>query len=316
MELFDDPDCPAPPGGVCETVVTPDGIGLRCAVWHPGPDARGTVCLFHGRSEFIEKYYEVIQDLLARGFVVATLDWRGQGGSSRRIADARLGHVLSFSEYRLDLQAFMRRLVFARCPPPFHALAHSMGAAILLDALADDPGWFDRFVAVAPMTGIAGRPCGARLLAETLGALGLARRVTPGWRPDPVVFRPFDGNPVSHDPVRYGRAAALVRAHPGLGLGGPTIGWVRAAFRLEIRLQNLAMAAGWRTPTLMVLAGDERIVSNPTSEVLARRLRLTRAITIPGALHEILQERDAVRDQFWAAFDAFVPGEGADAESA
>jgi lysophospholipase len=29
---------------------------------------------------------------------------------------------------------------------------------------------------------------------------------------------------------------------------------------------------------------------------------------IPGARHEILMERDEFREQFWAAFDAFVPG--------
>ena len=31
-------------------------------------------------------------------------------------------------------------------------------------------------------------------------------------------------------------------------------------------------------------------------------------IVIPGARHEILMERDAIREQFWAAFDAFIPG--------
>ena len=32
------------------------------------------------------------------------------------------------------------------------------------------------------------------------------------------------------------------------------------------------------------------------------------AIVIPGARHEILMEREAIREQFWAAFDAFIPG--------
>ena len=29
---------------------------------------------------------------------------------------------------------------------------------------------------------------------------------------------------------------------------------------------------------------------------------------IEGARHEILQEQDGYRAQFWAAFDAFMPG--------
>jgi lysophospholipase len=31
-------------------------------------------------------------------------------------------------------------------------------------------------------------------------------------------------------------------------------------------------------------------------------------VTVPGALHEVMQERDGLRARFWAAFDAFVPG--------
>ena len=38
------------------------------------------------------------------------------------------------------------------------------------------------------------------------------------------------------------------------------------------------------------------------------RLKAGRVIVIPGARHEILMERDVLREQFWAAFDAFVPG--------
>jgi lysophospholipase len=31
-------------------------------------------------------------------------------------------------------------------------------------------------------------------------------------------------------------------------------------------------------------------------------------LVLRGSRHEILQERDLIREQFWAAFDAFVPG--------
>ena len=43
-------------------------------------------------------------------------------------------------------------------------------------------------------------------------------------------------------------------------------------------------------------------------EDLARRLRNGSLLTIDGARHEILQEADIFREQFFAAFDAFVPG--------
>jgi len=40
----------------------------------------------------------------------------------------------------------------------------------------------------------------------------------------------------------------------------------------------------------------------------AVRLRAGSHLVIPGARHELLMEQDRYREQFWAAFDAFVPG--------
>ena len=37
-------------------------------------------------------------------------------------------------------------------------------------------------------------------------------------------------------------------------------------------------------------------------------MKICQYLVIAGAKHEILQERDEIRDQFWAAFDAYVPG--------
>ncbi|MFX8715876.1 alpha/beta hydrolase, partial [Acinetobacter baumannii] len=89
----------------------------RVARWSPaGAEARGTVCVLQGRAEFIEKYYETVRDLLVRGFAVATLDWRGQGGSERH-RNSRRGHVNEFDEYGLDLAAFLNQVVLPSCPP-------------------------------------------------------------------------------------------------------------------------------------------------------------------------------------------------------
>ena len=51
-----------------------------------------------------------------------------------------------------------------------------------------------------------------------------------------------------------------------------------------------------------------RIVSTPAIGQFAMRLRAGSHLVIPGARHEILMEQDRYREQFWAAFDAFVPG--------
>src|ERR1700741_4655384 len=98
MRLVSIPANPVPENVVTGMVKTPDGVALRFARWAPPPGRKGTVCVFTGRTEFIEKYFDVVRDLRSRGFAVAILDWRGQGLSQRALSDPFKGHVIDFSE--------------------------------------------------------------------------------------------------------------------------------------------------------------------------------------------------------------------------
>ncbi len=79
MTLVSIPANPVPEGAVSGTIKTPDGAELRFARWAPTTRRKGTVCVFSGRGEYIEKYFETVRDLRDRGFAVAMIDWRGQG---------------------------------------------------------------------------------------------------------------------------------------------------------------------------------------------------------------------------------------------
>jgi lysophospholipase len=108
------------------------GATLRAARFPAAPDvaARGVCVLLNGQTEFIEKYFEIIDELRGRGFAVATMDWRGQGGSGRMTEDSRKSFVGDFSEYDDDLDTLLNWIVTPMLGPgekPF-ALAHSMGA--------------------------------------------------------------------------------------------------------------------------------------------------------------------------------------------
>src|SRR5436190_8487323 len=162
MQLTSIPANPVPEGASVGTVKTSDGAVLRFARWEPPPGRKGTLCVFPGRTEFIEKYFEVVRDARARGFAVAVLDWRGQGLSERALPNARKGHVYDFSEYDRDLEAFVKEIVLPDCPAPYFALGHSMGAAVLIRSAHQSRRWFDRIVLSGPMIALAGA-AGSRL---------------------------------------------------------------------------------------------------------------------------------------------------------
>src|SRR5712671_7861366 len=58
MTLVSIPANPVPEDVVSGTIKTPDGAELRFARWAPPAGRKGTVCVFTGRSEQIEKYFE------------------------------------------------------------------------------------------------------------------------------------------------------------------------------------------------------------------------------------------------------------------
>jgi lysophospholipase len=310
MTLVSIPANPVPDDVVTGTLKTPDGVTLRFARWAPPQGRKGTVCLFPGRAEFIEKYFETVRDLRARGFAVAMLDWRGQGLSERALSNPLRGYVRSFDDYIIDLATFIHEVVLPDCPPPVFALAHSMGATILLRAAHQGHRWFDRMVLLAPMIGLPGarRALPTRLTVKAMRLSGLGGMYVPGGDASVMMRRPFLGNLLTSDPVRYARNVAVLEAEPRLAIGWPTVGWADAAFRVMSDFAEPGYAAKIRQPLLIIAAGQDAIVSTPAIDGFAVRLRAGSHLIVPGARHELLMEQDRFRLQVLAAFDAFVPG--------
>lgn len=303
-----------PEGAQVSYVTTPDGIRLRAAVWrNTRGKPRGTVCLFQGRSEFIEKYFEVINELRERGFFVATLDWRGQGGSQRLLKNPNVGHVRRFSDYDTDLGAFMRDIVLPDCAAPFFGLAHSMGGLVLLRNATLRGIWFERMVCVAPLIDLpAGKlPWGFTFsLARTMRLLGLGRVKLPtniyNAFYNPV--RAFPANPLTSDVSRFSRMVEILQANPELAIGPPTFSWIAALGDAIDEVASERFHKNLRIPVLNIAAGGDRFVSTPAIEALGKRMRIGGCIVLDGSRHEILMEEDRIRDRFWAAFDSFIPG--------
>jgi lysophospholipase len=312
MKLISTAGNPAPDGVVAGKVRTPDDVTLRFARWALPASSRGTVCVFAGRGEFIEKYFETVCDLRERGFSVAVMDWRGQGHSSRQLPDPRKGHVESFADFEIDVETFMQRVVVPNCPPPYFALAHSMGGAVLLRLAHSGKRWFERTVLVAPMIDFprARAALPLRILMRTLRLAGFGTRYVPGSNVDRARASGFAGNPLTSDPLRYARNAATFEKNPAVGIGSPTVAWLDAAFDTMVAFRAADYPSQIDQPILMLAAGGDTIVSGAAIEGFAARLPAGSHRVIAGARHEILQEQDGYRAQFWAAFDAFVPGDG------
>jgi lysophospholipase len=186
-----------------------------------------------------------------------------------------------------------------------------MAAAVLLNAATDKGCWFSRIVVTAPMLKLVGLPVSQSALGRLTGVAslcGFGRTMVPGGMKDYLASQTFEGNPLTSDRERFFRNLSVLKAAPELAVGPPTIGWLRSALAAMAAIESDKFPNRLRVPVLMVAAGDDRIVSSKAVEELSFRLKVGSQILLRGARHEIMQERDLIREQFWAAFDAFVPG--------
>ena len=308
MDLFPTPGNPMPPDPIISAVRTRDGLTLRVARWSTSR-SRGTVTIVTGRSEFIEEYFEIISALRDRHFDVIIMDWRGQGQSDREIAEGRRGYVSSFAAYRLDLEALESQVIVPFARRPWFALGHSMGAALLLEQAHDGQSPFERIVLSAPMIGIRLRYQNvAKRLTWLFDMLGLGTKLIPRGSEESIFTRQFENNIMTSDDRQFDRLATAMSTLPALAVGAPTIRWLAGAFRLVDRFADPRFAVETQTPILIVAAGADRIIDTAATERFAIRLKAGRCITIPNARHQIIMEGDDVMRQFWAAFDAFIPG--------
>jgi lysophospholipase len=294
---------PAPADGEVFEFSAADGARLRGAFF-PVQNARGHAVVVTGWTEIIEKYFETAEDLRRRRLSVAMLDWRGQG-----LSDLKNPHASQWKSYfdvlQRDLRHFADIHVKARFSGPAVLVAHSMGALPALMLLASGYDYFSRAVLSAPMTQLfKGRV--NTLVAAFAGAacaLGAANVVAPRSKGN---SRHFAGNIHTSDKTRYDRFCALKRAEPHIATPAPTFGWLRAALAASKEIHAPGYFSHLKTPCLIVSAGQEMQINGEDHERIAAASALLERKVIPGALHEIMMERDEIRAQFWRAFDDFI----------
>ena len=308
--LAEVPSNPVPAGAQVAVLETSDRVKLRYALFPKTAGAsRGTICLVHGRTEFIEKYFETITDFQSRGFSVATFDWRGQGGSQRLIGNPRMGYVDSFEDYWTDLRSFHSSVLLPDCPPPFYLVGHSMGGLVSLMAGVRDRMMFERILVTAPMVSIPTpglSPVGWRVLFDAMNLVGLGG--LPVGRSDdkPASKMRFAGNPLTSDHARFSRQVDILTARPDLEVGKPTVRWSAAALRAMAAVARHEFPPTVKIPVLMLAAARDEVVSTPAIESLGLRMRTGRHLIIPAARHELFMESDVIRSQVFAAIDAFI----------
>ena len=242
-----------------------------------------------GRTEHIEKYVEVIGELVQRGYSVVVHDWRGQGLSARMLPDRLKGHAAGYeafvADHRAMLDAFEDRL-----PHPRIALSHSMGGCLTLMAVARGENRFDGMILSAPMLGILtrGQPYFvARGLAWLMTRIGRGQRLCLGGAYDPFHRKSGNRRPDPRPgPLRPGPRPDIGPARSGAGRGHLGLDQERLATRWNGCIARARRSPRSPSPITVVAAGEEKLVDNrgALAAAVASRIASARYLEIPAPI--------------------------------
>ncbi len=281
-----------------------DGVRLRVLL-APAPidDPRGTMVICPGRTEFIEKYFETIEDFLKMGFTVLAVDPRGQGLSDRLLPDPLKSYVGNFQDYADDL-AFVIDELGVLLPKPQILFGHSMGGCIVLQSIISGGVNPSAVICSAPMLGLFDiqTPL-ARYFVKLACLLGFSTKNLPFQKQERGMPVDFKGNKLTSDKQRFRHWAEYFESTPKLRVAGPTFAWLGEALKaMDFVNRN---AAQLKIPGLIVAAGGDPIVEPSSNERFASAAGIEFEV-VPGALHELVMERDEYRTRFFDRVKDFL----------
>lgn len=270
------------------TLRTADGETLALRDWPlaPGVAARGTVLIVHGLGEHSDRYAPLAAWLNDRGYRVRGYDLYGHGRSS-----GRRGHLARETQH---LEHLAEVAAATHGSAPLFVLGHSLGGLIASSAVARGLLKPDGLVLSSPALAVD-------MAAWQRAAVGWLPRIAPdltlgnGLQPkylshDPAVVAAYEADPQVHDRI-CARLGAFVAAEGA---------------------RVIEAAGRWPLRTLLLYAGDDRLVAPRGSDAFAAAAASARApVTtqrFAALYHEIFNEVD--RAPVLSAFASWLDSSG------
>ncbi len=300
-------DYKAPKGIKSYFVSMDDGIKIRVCHWLQKKEkSNGTILLQQGHNEFIEKYFETIQEFIDRGYSVICFDWRGQGMSERIINDINKSFITDFKRHDKDLEKILEEIIYPLFPRPLVGIGHSMGGCLMLSAFHNHPKRFDYGILSAPMLGFKNE----NFLKTASSLMNFFKKDTDyliGSNPNMGIETPFEENELTTDQRRYKRTQMLVRKMPSVRLWGVTNGFAKAVNKRFKIIREKNWAEQISLNILIINSLNDKVVYSKKISEMSKRLKKSIIINFDNCEHEIFMEKDTHRKKLWREIDNFLP---------
>ena len=299
-------DYKAPKGINSYFVTMDDEIRIRVCHWmSESKNSRGTILLQQGHNEFIEKYFETIQEFLDRNYCVISFDWRGQGMSDHELKAIHKAYIRNYKRHDMDIKYILDNIIKDNFPEPLIGIGHSMGGCLMLSAFHDHPGIFSKGILSAPMLGFKNE----KFLRAASSLMNFFREDTDyllGSKPNMGKEVTYNENDLTTDPLRYKRIIDLVRKHPNIRLWGVTNAFAKAVDQRFKTIRKNGWAEKIDLKILFIINNNDRVVDSNKINVMKKRLKNSHIIEFEETEHEIFMEKNHHRKEMWEKLDDFL----------
>ncbi len=269
-----------------------DSIQIYYKVFKQAKLENPAILISSGRTEAAIKYKELIFDLYNNGYSVYIHDHRGQGMSGRMTEDPDMGYIDTFQFYIDDMKYFYDNILKKANHKKKYLLAHSMGGAIGMTYLEQNPNDFNAAAFSSPMLGFTSPTCFATKILigkETKYALGQGKYQDGD--------RLFEKNELTGSEIRYNIMNAAFAKETEARLGGATYQWLYKSCEqfdyLNTNMNNI------QTPFILFSAENETIVNTRAHQKFIKEAqevgKTCEAFLVENAQHELFIEKDEQR---------------------
>ena len=299
-------DYKAPQGINAYFVPMDDGIRIRVCHWmNASTKSKGTILLQQGHNEFIEKYFETIQEFIDRNYSVIAFDWRGQGMSDHQINDINKSYIQNYERHDQDIEYILDEVIEDNFQKPLIGIGHSMGGCLMLSAFHNHPKKFSKGILSAPMLGFKNE----KFLRTASSIMNFFKKDTDyllGSKPNMGKETPFNENDLTTDQIRYNRTINLVRKHPNIRLWGITNAFAKAVNNRFKVIRNKGWVEKIKIKILIINSLEDRVVDSNKTLKTVSRLNNYEIINFKNCEHEIFMEKDIYRSKLWRKLDNFL----------
>jgi len=253
------------------------GLDLYYQSWHPGGEVRGILAIVHGLGGHSGLYKPIVEYLLPREYAVYALDLRGHGRSS-----GQRGYINTWTEFRDDLQAFLKLIQQQQPGYPIFLLGHSLGGVIALDYTlhyVKDQSTLAGVIGFSPSIGQVGVPLSRVVLGKLFSrvwprfSLHIGLDFSAGSRNQKIL------DSYTQDKLRHTLATARLSTE-----FFATVDWIHTH------------AEKWQVPLLILHGGADRIALPAGSQMFYEKVNYPDKLRIeyPGAYHNLHDDINCV----------------------